>query len=107
MLYMGESIPLSSCGSHPTSWSMRLDHLILAYLPTVTIPCQTIIEKYPTVAADSVVAHALPSLEEQLLVLGQLRTFQGERTHSKRVKIVRDFLHDDIRNVHEKGKWII
>lgn len=65
---------------------MTLNHLISAYLPTVTIPCHTIIEKYPAAAADSVIVRALPSLEEQRLVLRHLCTFQGERTH-----IVRDF----------------
>lgn len=43
MLYIGESIPLSLCGSHFTS--RTLDYPILEYLPTVTIPCHTITEK--------------------------------------------------------------
>lgn len=81
---------------------MRLDYLILAYLPTASIPCHTIIEKHPAAAADSVIVHTLPILEVQLLFLGHLYTFQGERTH-----IIRDFLHRDRRNIHEKGKLII
>lgn len=53
-------------------------------------------------SCSSVTIHTLASLEVQLLFLGHLYTFQGERAH-----IVRDVLHRDRRNIHEKGKWII